>query len=401
MGVQQKSALALQERPELDLQEVLASVVQERTVLGMQERPALGLSYHLRDFVQQCPVVDWEMPCQELIQLFRERNDVECVVVCRDQHRAIGLIMKHHFFRKLGSLYGVSLFSLKTVSEIMDAGALQIDIGIESQSLIDSALSRSDETIYDAVIVTESGRHIGVLTVSDMLKLSRLLQHDAVQSQMQTVQGAESMIESIRETVAGVTVKAQFANSCTEKISIRTEDGKNQLSLMMDGFRKWIDYAGKQEVSVVDLLERMKSVSGITKLIEEIADQTNLLAVNAAIEAARAGEHGKGFAVVAGEIRALADQTKRSAAQIRKMLSAMGEATDSVAMWVNEGKKGAMAGIDHVEQAKLTFEEIWHMAEENMQASLSLSEASSFARDTTDQVAIEFRKLSHLMGAKK
>lgn len=368
--------------------------------MGFQGGSALGLSYHLRDFVQKTPVVDWQMPCQELVHLFRERNNVECVVVCKDQYRAIGLIMKHAFFRKLGSLYGVSLFSLKTVSAIMDEGALQVDIHIDPQSLIDSALSRSDDTLYDAVIVTENHKVLGVLTVSDLLKLSRLLQRDAVQSQIQTVNSAESVIESIRESVAGVTEKARFANSCTEKIGARTEEGKSHLTLMMDGFHKWTDYAGKQEVSVFDLLERMKSVSGITKLIEEVADQTNLLAVNAAIEAARAGEHGKGFAVVAEEIRALADQTKFSAAQIRNLLLAMGEATDSVAMLVNEGKKGAEDGIDHVEQARLTFEEIWNMAEENMQASESLTRASSFAHDATNQVANEFKKLLQQIGAK-
>ncbi|WP_373229430.1 methyl-accepting chemotaxis protein [Cohnella sp.] len=351
-------------------------------------------SFHLKDWIKSCPVVDWKLPCQELITLFRQRTDVECVVVCQENNKPIGLIMKHVFFRKLGSLYGVSLYSDKQSSFLMDNHALQAEVDIQPQELIDNALSRSEDTLYDAVIITENQKFIGVLTVNDMLNVSRLLQNQAIDKQIQTVSSAESMIGDIRETVDSVMEKARYTYSCTEKINSMTEQGKNQLELMMQGFQKWTDYANKQETSVGDLLDRMKSASGITGLIGEIADQTNLLAVNATIEAARAGEHGRGFAIVADEIRLLADQTKKSVGQIRKLLQAMGEAAEVTAQLVIEGKKGALTGIHHVEQARHSFAEMWNTTEENAKAAELLTLASAHAYETTLQVSKEFDKLS-------
>lgn len=351
----------------------------------------------IKEFVRGCPSVPRQLPCAELLQLFRERTDVECVVVCTEQSVPMGLIMRHFFYRKLGSLYGMSLYSGKTTSFLMDDHALQAEADIPPQKLIDSALSRPDETLYDAVIITENRKFIGVLTVNDMLNISRLLQKQAASQQLQTIRSAEAMIGEISETVDGVMEKARKAHSSTHKITEMTEHGRTQLAYMMEGFQKWTDYAGRQADSVTDLLARMESASGITGLIGQIADQTNLLAINASIEAARAGQHGKGFAVVAGEIRSLADQTKSSALQIRRLLQAMGEAAASVAELVEEGKRGALAGIQHVDRSRSAFAEMWHMAEENAKAAELLIRASADAHQTTEQVSGQIAKLSAQM----
>lgn len=377
----------------IDIQQVETSVQESSSI----EDGIIHQSFQLKEWIMNCPVVQWQLPCQDLVSLFRQRSDVECVVVCEGNNKPVGLIMKHVFFRKLGSLYGMSLFSDKPSSFLMDNHALQADVDIQPQVLIDKALSRGDDTLYDAVIITENHKFIGVLTVSNMLNISRLLQKQAVYKQVQTVRSAETMIEDIRETVDGVMDKARYTHSCTDKITSMTEQGRSHLELMMQGFQKWTDYANKQATSVDDLLIRMNSASGITGLIGEIADQTNLLAVNATIEAARAGEHGRGFAVVANEIRSLADQTKKSVGQIRKLLQAMAEAAEGVAQCVNEGKKGALAGINHVEQARSTFADMWNTAEENTKAAVLLMEASAGAHETTLQVSKEFEKLSTQM----
>src|SRR5206468_3922496 len=88
------------------------------------------------------------------------------------------------------------------------------------------------------------------------------------------------------------------------------------------------------------LAEQAQTIGDITATVSDIAEQTNLLALNAAIEASRAGEQGKGFAVVAGEVKALADQSKKATAQVRQVLGEIQKATNTAVLSTEEVTKG-------------------------------------------------------------
>jgi methyl-accepting chemotaxis protein len=347
----------------------------------------------VKDWLKNCPVIYPSQQSDDLVNLFRRSKHLECVVVCDEQHRPIGLIMKDRFFRLLGSLYGMSLFGHRPISELMDVAPLIADLSIEPQALIDSALYRTEETFYDAVILTDNGMFMGVLTVNDLLNVSRLLQREAVSRQIRTIRDTESMIAKINESVSKVTGASKDTQVCSEQIAGVTDQGREELGDMLQLFKLWSVNASKQEQAVIQLTERTSAADGIIRLIAELADQCNLLAVNATIEAARAGEHGKGFGVVANEIRTLADQTKQSAIQITGLIKSMTEAVQSAATLVSEGKKGADRGFSQLKRTEDTFTQLWNSSELNHEAASTLMAASREAQEISNEVGKEFQKL--------
>jgi methyl-accepting chemotaxis protein len=147
----------------------------------------------------------------------------------------------------------------------------------------------------------------------------------------------------------------------------------------------------RQSASIVsDLGGLSAEISGIVKVIKEIADQTNLLALNAAIEAARAGEQGRGFAVVADEVRKLAERTSSSTQQIGDMISRIQSGTqravqamESGVARANQGEELARRAGESIDQIELRTSEVVRAVHE---IQLALSEQSAAAKDVAVRV---------------
>jgi len=132
--------------------------------------------------------------------------------------------------------------------------------------------------------------------------------------------------------------------------------------------------------------EQTQAISEIIATVNDLADQSNLLAVNAAIEAAKAGEHGKGFAVVAQEVRNLAEQSKQATAQVRTILTDIQKATGAAVMATEQGTKAVDAGVKQSTEAGESIRSLSRSIAEAAQAATQIAASSQQQLAGIDQV---------------
>ncbi|WP_314586897.1 methyl-accepting chemotaxis protein [Paenibacillus terrigena] len=341
----------------------------------------------IHKFITVPSVISPNQPCREVVQMIHRGIDSECLVVCHEiTNEPVGLVMKDRFFRFLGKKYGADLYYEKPITQIMDPNPLIVDIHIRPQEMIDMALNREEKHMYDCVIVTNQGQFIGVLTVGVLLHIARMQQQQSIQDQLGIAHRMEERIEQIHASVEEVASAADQGMMQSEEMVHLTLQGKSELDKVSLLFNNFALQAERQERQIDELQQKTSSVSEISHFIREIAEKSNLLAVNAAIEAARAGEHGKGFSVVAVEVRKLADETKRSALAITEMIEQIALAVTSTVRDVQSGREETANSAMLVTGAKDLFERLSHAAEENRLQASDIRHQSVIADKKTSEV---------------
>jgi methyl-accepting chemotaxis protein len=144
------------------------------------------------------------------------------------------------------------------------------------------------------------------------------------------------------------------ASGARQALSL-AENGTKAVQQTLSGMSSLKDKVNGIANQIVSLSQQTGQIANVSDLVADIANQTNMLALNAAVEAARAGESGKGFSVVAGEIRKLADQSKKSAEKINNLVSDIQAEINKTVMVTDEGTKTVDEGIRLAESTAYTF----------------------------------------------
>lgn len=149
--------------------------------------------------------------------------------------------------------------------------------------------------------------------------------------------------------------QAEAAAAGARQALILADSGNKAVGRSIDGMATLKYKVGAIAEQILRLSEQTSQIGSISGLVSDLANQTNMLALNAAVEAVRAGEHGKGFAVVAGEIRKLADQSKKSAEKINLLVADIQTAINSTVMVTDEGTKTVEEGVKIAQQTAESF----------------------------------------------
>ena len=146
--------------------------------------------------------------------------------------------------------------------------------------------------------------------------------------------------------------------------------------------------------NILTLAEQTQQIGEIIATVNDIAAQSNILALNASVEAARAGEYGKGFAVVAVEVRNLAEQSRQATAQVKGILSDIQRATNATVMATEEGTKQVEEGMILASQAGESIEQLAGVIEENAQAAAQMVAGGRQQATGVEQIAVAMQNIN-------
>jgi methyl-accepting chemotaxis protein len=146
--------------------------------------------------------------------------------------------------------------------------------------------------------------------------------------------------------------------------------------------------------NILALSDQTQQIGDIIATVNEIAAQSNMLALNASVEAARAGEHGKGFAVVAMEVRNLAEQSRQATAQVKAILSEIQKATNSTVMATEEGTKGVERGVQLSVQARDALEQLTAVINESAQIATQVVAGGHQQQTGVEQIALAMQNIN-------
>lgn len=204
-------------------------------------------------------------------------------------------------------------------------------------------------------------------------------------------------VEEVKQAARVSSTQAKSVSETAHKAVTFSETGKKATEdtvFRMNLIRDQMESIGQ---TVVKLSDHSRAIEEIIGAVQDIADQSNLLAVNASIEAARAGDQGKGFAVVAHEIKTLADQSKNLTQQVRNILEETRKWVGAVVMATEQGGKAVEAGLEQSVRAGESIQALTDSVAEAAQAASVIDASSAQQFVGVDQVASAMASIEQAM----
>jgi len=256
----------------------------------------------------------------------------------------------------------VWLDTMQTMQEIVQRGDLtrraEVEHGTEAGETAMAFNSMLDSFHENMLIIGQSSHTLASQSEEMNAVIKAAMQ--AMESQNQDTEMVASSISQMAVSVREVAGHASEAANSAQTVAEQVGSGVEVANKAAEVINIMASEAEQATEVYLGLEQNSKQIGSILGVIKDIAEQTNLLALNAAIEAARAGEQGRGFAVVADEVRTLANSTQQSAAEIGRIIKNLQDGAHNAVTVMQNGQKMASEGAQHVEHLRDALNNIQH-----------------------------------------
>ncbi len=195
-------------------------------------------------------------------------------------------------------------------------------------------------------------------------------------------------VEEVKQTASLASQKAKHVTAAAQRTVKVSQEGRQSVETFIQSMADIREQMQAVADSIVRLSEQSQSIGDIVASVGDLAEQSNMLGVNASIEAVKAGEHGKGFSVVAQEVKTLAAQSRQATAQVRTILMDIQKAMTNAVMVVEQSDKAVEGGFQQIKASGDTIRTLAESIDESSGAALQIASSSQQQLVGMDQIAV-------------